>query len=244
VSAGSSIETLKAELSKSGGLAKANQFMVQLPQLASFSVDAQTLNIFCTVASLPGRQITSIDQAMGTTQRKIANGYATTDLTLTFLVGNDHVARQYFEAWQAEAHDPVSRTVGYFEDYTYPVKIALIERGLRLSLFKKQLGFVDKIPSFIRNRLPKVGPIDLQQGEIDAGASFNEKKTYSVSLRECYPTTISDQQLGNAEEGVMELTVQLSYTDWESTVGTHTGTGEAIGRGAISSLTNFLLGKI
>ena len=113
-----------------------------------------------------------------------------------------------------------------------------------MSLFKKQLGFVDKIPSFIRNRLPKVGPIDLQQGEIDAGASFNEKKTYSVSLRECYPTTISDQQLGNAEEGVMELTVQLSYTDWESTVGTHTGTGEAIGRGAISSLTNFLLGKI
>jgi hypothetical protein len=42
----------------------------------------------------------------------------------------------------------------------------------------------------------------------------------------------------------MELTVQLSYTDWESTVGQHTGTGEAIGRGAISSLTNFLLGKI
>jgi len=240
MSAGFSIEDLKAQIGKSGGLAKGNQFMVQLPQLKSYTIDANELNLLCTVASLPGRQIMSTDQVMGTTSRKIANGYATSDLSLTFLVPNNHTVRAYFEAWQDEAHDQTERTIGYFEDYTYPVIISTIERGLRLGVLKKQLGFVKKIPSFIRNKLPQIGPIDLAQGEIDLGASFGTKTTYTCSLSECYPTSLADQTLGNAEEGILELSVQLSYTDWASKDGEHTGQGEMFGRGVIS----YALGKL
>ena len=81
------------------------------------------------------------------------------------------------------------------------------------------MGFADKIPSFIKNRLPKLGPIDLAQGEIDLGASFEQKTTYVCSLLDCYPTTITDQTLGNAEEGIMEIQVQLSFSDWTSKKG-------------------------
>jgi len=242
MSAGFSIEDLKGQIGGSGGLAKANQFMVQLPQLENFRVDARELNLFCTVAALPGRQIMSLDHAIGTTNRKIANGYATTDLTLTFLVANNHIIRQYFEAWQNEAHDQVNRTVGYFEDYTKTVQISTMERGLRLSLVKKQLGFVDKVPSFLKNRLPKIGPFDLSQGELDLGGSFSMKTTYTCNLLECYPTSLTDQTLGNGEEGVMELSVQLSYTDWESVVGDYTKEGEDIARGAVSGVFAKLFG--
>jgi hypothetical protein len=234
--AGFSLEELKAQIGKAGGLAQAHQFVVHLPQLKSFPMDAKELHLFCTVAAVPGRQIMSIDHMIGTTNRKFANGYATTDMTMTFLVANNHKVRQYFEAWQNEAHDQVSRTVGYFDDYTYNVKVHLIERGLRLAVMKKQLGFTNKIPSFIRNRLPQIGPIDLSQGEIDAGASYKAQTTFSCNLRECYPTSIVDQQLGNGEEGVMELSVQLSYTDWESEVGDFISEGEDIGRGVISGV--------
>lgn len=243
MSSGFSIEELKAQVSQSGGLAAANQFMIQLPQLRNFKVDARELNLMCTATALPGRQIMSMDYQIGTTMRKVANGYATTDLQLTFLVANNHVVRQYFEAWQAEAHDPVTKEVGYFEDYTKDVSISTVERGLRLSLYKKQIGFLNKVPSFIKNRLPNLGPVDLSQGEIDLGAGFDTKKTYTCKLRECYPTTITDQVLGNTQEGVMELSVQLSYTDWESEAGEFTGQGEAFGRGAVSTGAA-LLGKL
>lgn len=242
MSAGFSIEDLKGQIGGSGGLAKANQFMVQLPQLPNFSVDARELNLFCTVASLPGRQITSVDYQMGTTMRKIANGYATNDISMTFLVANNHVVRQYFEAWQALAHDPVTREIGYFDEYVRDVKVSTLERGLRLNLIKKQLGFVDKVPSFLRNRLPNVGPFDLSQGELDLGGSFSMKTTYTCNLLECFPTTLTDQTLGNGEEGVMELSVQLSYTDWESVVGDYTKEGEDVARGAISGVFAKLFG--
>jgi hypothetical protein len=242
MSSGFSIEDLKGQIGNSGGLAKGNQFMVTLPQIESFKMDARELNLFCTVATLPGRQIMSIDHAIGTTNRKFANGYATTDMTMTFLVANNHLVRQYFENWQNEAHNQLNRTVGYFDDYTYPVTITTMERGLRLSIIKKQLGFTDKIPSFLKNRLPKLGPIDLAQGELDAGASFEMKKTYQCTLLECYPTSLTDQQLGNGEEGVLELSVQLSFTDWESEVGDFTKDGENIARGAIGGIFSKLFG--
>lgn len=241
MSAGFGIEELKSQVSNSGGLAQGHQFMVTLPQLPNFAVDASMLNVMCTVAALPGRQIMSIDNAIGTTNRKIANGYAVTDITMTFLVANDHMIRQYFEAWQALAHDPVTKEIGYFDDYTKRVSIHTVERGVRLSLYKKQLGFVNKVPSFIKNRLPDLGPVDLSQGEIDVGASFDYKKTYTCHLLQSYPTSLVEQPLGNAQnDAVMELSVQLSYVDWESEPGEYSGVADNVVRGVTGAGAAFL----
>lgn len=236
MSAGFGIEELKSQISQSGGLAKGNQFMVTLPQLPDFPVDPNELNLFCTAAALPGRQIMSTDYQVGTVNRKIANGYAITDLSLTFLVANNHIIRQYFEKWQSLAHNPVTKEIGYYQDYVKDVSISTIERGVRLSAYKKQLGITEKVPSIIRNRLPKLGPLDLSQDELDVGVKFSMKKTYTCKLLECFPTSLTDQTLGNAEEGFMELNVQLSFVDWVSEPGEFTGSAESFGRSALSSL--------
>ena len=244
MSSGYGIEELKSQVAASGGLAKGNQFMVVLPQLKTFTIDTRELNLMCTAATLPGRQIMSLDYPMGTRLRKVANGYTTTDMTLTFLVANNHIIRQYFEAWQAEAHDPIRKEIGYYDDYTYPVKISTVARGLRLSLYKRQFGRgFDRIPSFIKNRLPDIGPFDLSQGEVDLGGSFGMKTTFTCRLDDCYPTTLTDQQLGNAEEAILELSVQLSYSDWESEVGQFTSPEEATARGLIGAGVS-ALGKL
>lgn len=236
MSAGYGIEDLKSQITSSGGLARGNQFMVTLPQLNNFFVSTEELNLMCTTVGLPGRQIMSMDYPMGTRNRKIANGYTTTDMTLTFLVANNHIVRKYFEAWQSEAHDQVTREIGYYNDYTKRVTISTVEKGVRLSLYKRQFGGgLNRVPSFIRNRLPDIGPFDLSQGEVDLGAKFPMKTTYSCTLLDCYPTTLSDQQLGNNEAGVLELTVQLSFSEWESTAGEFTDAGEATTRGLIGA---------
>lgn len=236
--AGYGIEDLKGQLVASGNMAMGNQFMVKFPQIESFSIDPNELDIFCTAASMPGRQIMSQDYQIGTTMRKIANGFATTDISLTFIVTNSHRIRQYFEAWQAEAHNPVTKEVGYFDDYTYPVEISTIQKGQRLSAFKKQLGGLNKIPSVISNKIPDLGPVDFSQGEIDVGIAFKKETTYTCKLLECFPTTLADQAIGNGTE-LMELSVELSYTDWESEPGSYISEEQGVvqaGVGAVLGL--------
>jgi hypothetical protein len=211
-----SIEDLKGQVSRSGGIAAGNMYRVILPVLPNYPAQTKSLDLLCTAASIPGRQIMSMDYQMGTTMRKIANGYATTDMQLTFIATNDHVARAYFEAWQNLAHDPNTLTVGYYKDYTFPVKIEHLQKGAAFPILKKQLGFTKKIPSFIKNRLPKIGPFDLAQDEVDLNATFGDKPVYTVVLNECFPTTINEIALSNGAEGLVEFSVQLSYKDWTS----------------------------
>lgn len=225
--AGYGIEDLKGQLVSSGGAAMGNQFMVKFPQIEGFEIDPNELDILCTAAALPGRQIVSQDYQIGTTMRKIANGFATTDISLTFIVTNSHKIRQYFEVWQGLAHNPVTKEVGYFDDYTYPVELSTIQKGQRLSAFKKQLGGLNKIPSAISNKIPDLGPVDFSQSEIDVGIAFKKETTYTCKLLECYPTTLTDQAIGNGTE-LMELSVQLSYTDWESEPGSYISEGQNV----------------
>jgi len=46
---------------------------------------------------------------------------------------------------------------------------------------------------------------------------------------------LNDQALGNAQEGLMELTVQLSFTDWESEVGKFTNQNESTARSILGT---------
>lgn len=211
-----SIEDLKGQVSQSGGMGAGNLYKVILPAIEGSGVRMAELDLLCTVASLPGRQIMSMDYMMGTTNRKIANGYAVTDMTLTFMVTNDHIARKYFESWQDLAHNPVTKELGFYNDYTKSVKIMHLQKGAAFPILKKQLNIAKRVPSFIRNRLPSIGPFDLSQGEFDLNASFSDTPVFTVELLECFPTSMAEIPLGNAVEGVMEFSVQLSFTSWVS----------------------------
>jgi len=210
-----SLEDFKGQIAQSGGVASGNLYKVFLPQITGFA-DTRDLNVLCTTASLPGRQIMTQDITHGTVMRKIASGYATTDITLTFYVMNDHKVRAYFEAWQNLAHNQSTKEVGWYDDYIFDVTIQHIQKGASMPILKKQLGIGKKIPSFLKNKLPKIGPIDFAQDEIELNAQFKDTPVYTCQLRECFPTTINEQALGNDQTGMMEFTVQLSYVDWIS----------------------------
>jgi hypothetical protein len=129
---------------------------------------------------------------------------------------NDHAVKAYFEAWMNLAHSRTSYEVGYYDDYVKPVKIQHIQRGVTYNIIKKQLGFVNKIPGFILERLPDIGPIDVSQGEIQFDLGIQDTPVYTCELLEAYPSGMNEIQLGNEVEGVLELTVTLAYKDWRS----------------------------
>lgn len=209
------IDDFKSLASSSGGFALPNLYRVTLPPLAG--VSSSDLNLICKAAALPGRQVTSLDYLIGTVNRKIANGYAIGDISLTFHVMNNHGVTKYFDAWQKLAHNQETYEVGYYKDYVKDVTIEQLQKGTGFSLFKKQLGFLNGIPTSLKNRLPDLGFIDLAQGEVDISLGSDSRTVRKVKLLEAYPTTVNDIQLGDDQNNaITELGVQLSYKDWET----------------------------
>ena len=68
---------------------------------------------------------------MGMTTMKVANGYASDDVTLTFYCLNDMRIIDYFHAWQSKAVNQEEQEVGYLNDYTYPVIIQALKKFLQ-----------------------------------------------------------------------------------------------------------------
>ena len=215
------IDDFKSEIGKGGGLAMGNLFKIFLPPLTP---NAREMNLLCKATSLPGRQILSTEKQMGLHTTKVAYGHAVEDMQLTFHCLNDMKIREYFETWQNLAVNQETQEVGYFNDYTHPVIIQHIKKGTAFPIAKKELYDAGKIPSFIRNRLPRLGPFDLAQGQFDLNLVFGDDITYTCVLDKAYPTTLSAIELSDDGQ-LLEIQVQLSYKNWKSKGGDATDTG-------------------
>ena len=209
------IDDFKSQVGASGGFAMGNMFKVFLPPLTG---DMREMNLLCKAASMPGRQVTSTEYQKGIHTSKIAYGYLVDEVTLTFHVMNDYKVRRYFETWQKLAVNDDTGEIGYYNDYTHPVVIQAIRKGVGFPLKKKKLFDAGKIPSSIRGRLPRLGPIDLAQGEFDLNAITGDDIAYTCILDKAYPTTMNAIELSD-EGQLLELSVQLSYKNWRSKPG-------------------------
>lgn len=208
---GASIEEFKGLVSAKGGMARTNLFLVTLPSLPGAT--SRELNILCKDLQLPGRQIMTQERQVGMKTIKVPYGFAVDDVSMTFHVLNDWGVKTYFEVWQALAVNPLTYEVNYKNVYAKDVKIAALKKNIGLPIYNQPLP-LPRLPSEIQNRLPKIGPIDLAQGEIDINFFTPEKKLYEVTLRNAFCTTMNAVQMNNDAGGLVELNVQLSYDDW------------------------------
>lgn len=233
-----SVDQLKAEINAGSGMAIGNLYHVELPSLSSGGstpVETAGLSLLCKAATIPGRQILSTEKQMGIYTTKMAYGFAAEDVTLTFYALNDFGIRQYFEIWQSLAVNHITGEVGYFNDYTRDVRITHLQKKVAFPVIRKKLFNTDKIPATIRGRLPRLGPLDLAQGEFQLDLFAGGGQTYSVTLNKAYPTTLTAIQLGN-EEQLLEITVQLSYKNWTSKARGKEGIVEKIVPGLLGDL--------
>ena len=120
--------------------------------------------------------------------------------------------------------DRETQEVGYFNDYTHPVIIQHIKKGTAFPIIKKELYDAGKIPSYLRSRLPRLGPLDLAQGQFDLNLIFGDDITYTLVLDKAYPTTLNAIELSDDGE-LLEVSVQLSYKNWKSEGGDAKDTG-------------------
>lgn len=208
-----SIDDLKTIASTKLGFAKNNQFLVQLPPIgqgtgflgflgALFSLPSipgtplatqpstRDMNILCSNAQLPGKQILTTDRRIGMEYQKIAYGYAVPDVSMQFYLMNDYGVKTYFDAWMESILNEEGGTVAYKNEYQKSVKIHQLRKPMK---------------GFSRN----IGPLDINL-EVGGGS------VYTCELLEAFPTTVNSIELSNELDGLLQLNVSFSYTRWKA----------------------------
>ena len=188
----SALDDFKALVSQKDGIARTNVFRVELPSLPGAT--KTQLNLLCKDVNLPGRQIITRERTIGIVNKKMAYGYLNEDISMTFHVLNDFGVKQYFETWQNLAVNQNTKEIGYKKDYSFPVKIQQLKKGIGFPVYNKSLGIF----------------------EINVDFITREDIVYECELIDAFPTTMNAVQLNNDLDGLVELNVQLSYTNWKS----------------------------
>ena len=230
------IEQLKGALISKNGIAVTNQYSVEMPTTVGINnksklsgMDPRDANILCKNVSMPGKQILTLDRQMGIFNEKVVNGFAVDDVSMTFYALNDYGIKKYFDSWRrvmvgeerlsdaalqskeastdteqtpesienekrkteelGNTRNPLRKgTVAYKNDYVSPIKIHQLRKPIM------RVGF-------------DLGPLSIDFDLL--GASI-----YSIELIDAFPTTISSIELSNDADGLVEVSVQFSYTNW------------------------------
>ena len=124
-----SIEDIKALANTKLGFARPNKFLVTMPTvgvgggllaglIGAFSgggggASPRELNILCSNATMPAKQILTNDRRIGMEFQKIAYGYAVDDVSMTFYLMNDYGIKDYFDSWRSTILDEVGQASYY-----------------------------------------------------------------------------------------------------------------------------------
>ncbi len=181
------IDDLKALASVKLGFARPNNFLVTLP--ADFGVDGRELNILCSNATIPGKQILTSERRIGMETQRMAYGYAVSEVSMTFYLMNDYGVKKYFDNWRTAVIDENVFDIRYKNEYQRPVQIHQLRKPL--------VGFSKQLGPF----RPNIG--------IGGGT------VYSCKLIDAFPTTFNAIELSNELDGLLQYTVSLSYTNSE-----------------------------
>ncbi len=190
----SSIEDLKASISKHGGLVPANRFNIIFtpPQISlinlnptnligslisgSFSAkslinDPRDITLLCKSASLPGQQIATLDYQAHKETRKMPNAATQEDLSTVFYVTSDMYIKTMFDGWLDAIFDRENYHVGFKDEFSTDVTIQQLNK--------------------------------------------ENRPVYGVRLRNAFPTSVGGLGLDHSSENTMqELTVSWSYDKW------------------------------
>jgi len=146
----SDIDKLKSTISKKGGLAKSNRFNVMFTPpsggLFNFNLqgiissaisgnynpknlvnDPRDIALLCDSVSIPGKQISTIEQQTLREIVKIPYGCITDDVSLSFLLTNDYYIKNMFDTWINSIVDKDKYCVAYKKDIVTDVIIQQLD---------------------------------------------------------------------------------------------------------------------
>jgi len=100
--------------------------------------DPRDIALLCESASMPGRQVTTLDDQSIRHSIKRPSGLINEDVIFSFILTNDYYIKKIFDKWQAMVLDPQRYRVKYLNEYSTDVVIQQLNKkslpvyGIRL----------------------------------------------------------------------------------------------------------------
>ena len=190
-----SARSLATMLSKRGGIAKSNRFMIFMKPpsysfidvnpsnlISSFNnqkfdpkkflADPRDIAFLCSNTVDPGKQILTDDYTRGRNFVKTPYAYINEDLTMSFLLTNDYYIKRMFLQWENMIIDPRTYRLNFHDQYSCDIYIV----------------------------------------------KLNDKgwPTYGMRLKDAFPTTTTSIEMNHASsDSAQQLNVSFTYSDKE-----------------------------
>ena len=115
-----SIAEFQASLNRSGGMARANRYVVEItaPNHPGGSTN-NTVNLHCSTINMPGHNLEQQTQRLGSEPAtEIVQGHEYAgNITATFYLDANLETKSWFDKWQEMSFNSVTHKAKYYEDY-------------------------------------------------------------------------------------------------------------------------------
>jgi len=115
-----SIAEFQASLNRSGGMARANRYVVEItaPNHPGGSTN-NTVNLHCSTINMPGHNLEQQTQRLGSEPAtEIVQGHEYAgNITATFYLDANLETKSWFDKWQEMSFNSVTHKMKYYEDY-------------------------------------------------------------------------------------------------------------------------------
>lgn len=173
------IDRLKSAIGAHKNVAVSNRYEVKIFGPTIKVIDSVMLSLFATSVQIPSRNIFTSEFTNGNITLKNPYTYNDEDITISFILTNDYIARNVFETWINKIIDNQQYIVGYKSEYTGTVEIS------HLSQQNKEVHRVKLIEAY---------PITMSAIELSSDA---ENQVSKLDVTFTYTKYISDNNPTN-----------------------------------------------
>jgi hypothetical protein len=154
-------------------LARPNRFDVNIPipiGLLPYREIGRTLRMRCENAELPGRSISTTSMKIYGVEEKFPYQTTYSDISLTFIVGDDMAEKKFFDAWLNWINPTINYNLKYKADYAVPLTVNQYD-------VKNELSYsATMIDTF---------PIAVNQLDLDWSSDGHHKLTVTFAYTSC-----------------------------------------------------------
>jgi hypothetical protein len=128
----SSITDFKAAVVRNKGLSKANRFKVIFTNIPGWDGGTNglgDLTVFCSSVSMPGKTIETLDYSLYRNKYKVPIGYMHDDVTITFNLSSNYLAKDALDKWQNYVIDENDYLLKYDAEYKKDINIYQLDES-------------------------------------------------------------------------------------------------------------------
>lgn len=148
-------------------------------------IDSKRLSLNCSSVTFPDATFSVLDRDIAGPKQTIpyVQQYGDSSAPFEFSCGTDLYEYLVFRSWQKTIIDPVSRYVGYYDNYAKNCSLTVM-----------------LLPNYVRNYNEALERIEANE-------------IYGITYSEIYPKTVTLKQAQSAATGVLGVTVNFGYRE-------------------------------